>query len=273
MVEPGPAGNWRKEPSWKIVSASVVGTGHVRSGRPCQDSTQYRYLPIAGAPADTLVAAVADGAGSALYSDRGARIAAAAGIATVADMLAAERAAVSPERLEEILVEAVAAARNAVDEVAQANGHGIREYATTFLVGAHVNGHLGAAQVGDGAIVAAPAGGAYELITNPDRGEYANETSFVTQSASVASSQIRVLPDFRPRNIAMFSDGIQNLVLDYRDRTEPIPHAPFFAGVFSWLENQPDGLPAYTGLRSFLGSQRVRARTNDDVSLLLATLL
>ena len=257
---------------WKIASASVVGAGHILTGQPCQDSAQFRYLQIPGASPDTLVAAVADGAGSAPYSDQGSRLAAGASINAVSDALSLRSADIDPDELRELLIQSVEAARQAVAEVAEANRHSSREYATTLLVAVHVNGLLGAAQIGDGAIVAAGEDDEYVLITTPDRGgEYANQTSFVTQSRAMDTVQISVLPGFHARRVALFSDGIQNLVLDYRDRAEPIPHAPFFRTVFSWLEQQPDELSAYVGLRRFLKSPRVSARTNDDVSLLLAS--
>ena len=257
---------------WKIASASVMGTGHIMTGQPCQDSSQYRCLRIPGAPPDTLVAAVADGAGSAPYSDQGSRLAAGASINTVADGLSNRSADIGADELRDLLTESFEAARRAIAEVAEANGHRPREYATTLLLAVHVNGLLGAAQIGDGAIVAAGDDGDFTLITTPDRGgEYANQTSFVTQSSAMDALQFSIVPEFHARQVAMFSDGIQNLVLDYRDREVPIPHAPFFQGVFSWLQQQPDDLSAYIGLRRFLKSPRVNARTNDDVSLLLAS--
>ena len=255
---------------WKIASASVVGTSHIRSGLPCQDSTQFRYLPIPDAPPDTLIAAVADGAGSAPYSDQGSRLAAGSSIDSIASSLANRTAGVNVESLRGMLAESIQAAHRAINDLAQANGHRPREYASTLLVAVYADGLLGAAQIGDGAVVAAGDDGEYVLVTSPDRGEYANETSFVTETQSAADPQISVLRDFRARSVAMFSDGIQNLVLDYRGRTEPIPHAPFFRGVFGWLEQQPDELSAYIGLRRFLKSPRVNARTDDDLSLLLA---
>ena len=257
-------------PRWKMASASVVGTAHLRTGQPCQDSTQFRCLPITGAPADTLIAAVADGAGSAPYSDQGSRLAAASSINAIAGSLAGRPGSVDPEALQQILAASIDAAHHAVNDLAEANEHRPREYATTLLVAVHVNGVLGAAQIGDGAVVAAGADSEYVLITHPDQGEYANETSFVTESRYLDTLQVSVIPGLRARYIAMFSDGIQNLVLDYRDPAEPVPHTPFFRGVFSWLEQQPDELSAYVGLRRFLKSPRVNARTNDDLSLLLA---
>lgn len=273
MREPASTSDHPNELRWKIAAASVVGTGHIRTGLPCQDSTRFRYLDIPDTPADTLVAAVADGAGSAPHSDEGSSLATVASISSIVHSLERRPAAVDADNLHDILAESMLTAHRAVNNLAEANGHRPRDYHTTLLVAVHVDGLLGAAQIGDGAAVASGDDGDFRLINSPERGEYANETSFVTQPESVENAQITVIPDCHANSIAMFSDGIQNLVLDYRDRTDPIPHAPFFRGVFSWLEQQPDELSAYTGLRRFLKSPRVNARTNDDVSLLLARLM
>lgn len=270
MGIPGLANASPNELRWKIAAASVAGTSHLRTGQPCQDSTQFRCLPIPGAPPDTLISAVADGAGSAAYSDQGSRLAAAASINAIARSLAERPSDVDRDYLRDILTASIDAAHHAVNDLAEANGHRPREYATTLLVAVQVNGLLGAAQVGDGAVVAAGDDNEYALITQPDRGEYANETSFVTEPWYSDATQVNVIADLKAKHIAMFSDGIQNLVLDYRGRDEPIPHAPFFNGVFAWLEQQPDELSAYVGLRRFLKSPRVNARTDDDLSLLLA---
>src|SRR4051794_33768846 len=58
---------------WKILHASAVGTSHQVTGRPCQDHCDARIVPPVGG--DVLIAACADGAGSAEHSDIGARVA------------------------------------------------------------------------------------------------------------------------------------------------------------------------------------------------------
>ncbi len=59
---------------WRIVSASAVGTSHLKLGTPCQDSTDCRILQdTEGRP--VLVVAVSDGAGSASKAEIGSWIA------------------------------------------------------------------------------------------------------------------------------------------------------------------------------------------------------
>jgi serine/threonine protein phosphatase PrpC len=55
---------------WRVVGASVVGTAHEKTGQPCQDAHGWRILPD-----NVLIAAVADGAGSAALGEIGAQVA------------------------------------------------------------------------------------------------------------------------------------------------------------------------------------------------------
>src|SRR5437868_820251 len=61
--------------SWRGVGVSVRGLSHVKSDLPCQDYAQW--LSVAG---EFFIGAVADGAGSAKESERGAKIACSAAI-------------------------------------------------------------------------------------------------------------------------------------------------------------------------------------------------
>ncbi len=53
---------------WKRVACSEVGISHQKQEMPCQDYGDYRIFD------DVIVGAVADGAGSAKYSDIGAKL-------------------------------------------------------------------------------------------------------------------------------------------------------------------------------------------------------
>ncbi len=252
---------------WQVTSASAQGSSHVKSGQPCQDSVRYRTYRALGTPRDTLVAAVADGAGSAPYGGSGALEAANTSIHTATERLRENPNGTGADILERILVESMCAAQKRLDETAHRQGHRIDDYATTLLLAIYAGGTLAAAQIGDGAIIAGSSDGDYHFITSPARGEYANETNFITGRNALTVCQFHVRTDLNVEYIAMFTDGIQNLALDYR---RGIPHTPFFRSTFDWLVQQPDEVQAYTGLRRFLQSSRVREHTNDDVTLLLA---
>ena len=75
---------------WRVSHGSVTGTRHMRNGEVCQDHSCHLQMPrISG---DTLVAAVADGMGSARLGGPGAHAASEAA-ATAASMLLWERRA------------------------------------------------------------------------------------------------------------------------------------------------------------------------------------
>ena len=235
----------------RLAAASHVGRAHMETGMPCQDTSAYRFCVDTG----SLVAAVADGAGSAIHSDVGAQVAVAA---LVGEAHALIGQGASPC---EALRTAFDAAQKSVWELAGPDRGLPGDYATTLLAVVWNRLGLVAAQTGDGAIVADG-----ELVIEPDRGEYVNETRFITSA------------DWRPtvraidgpiERLAMLTDGLQDLALQFGCR-QSTPHAPFFDPLFQWLAEQEDVESASSRLDSFLGSERVSERTHDDVTILLA---
>src|SRR5438093_57688 len=69
--------------SWRVAAASVCGTSHAKTGKPCQDTYRWAVLPEG-----TLVAAVADGAGSAAHAEVGAALATETAVDTLRARLA-----------------------------------------------------------------------------------------------------------------------------------------------------------------------------------------
>ncbi len=104
-----------------------------------------------------------------------------------------------------------------------------------------------------------------EVVTDSHEGEYANETGFITNpgvdpSIFFTSGEVT--------RVAIVTDGLENLVLE-NNGYEKTPHGPFFRSMYEWLQSceEPDRTAQ---LAEFLASERVRSRTPDDVTLLLA---
>ena len=264
-----------------VSSASVTGTSHNRSGLPCQDSSNYR---IAG---EVLIAAVADGAGSAAMSDVGSALAAETSVRATQRLLH-ELHDHTPHPLHEtclkrVVVSAVEEARRELNEESQRREVEARQLATTLLLAVHTKDILAAAQIGDGAMVVSDGSGAYATFITPQRGEYANQTNFLTSPDAMSKLDVRVervAALVRPEPVegrsgdsnamlAMFTDGLQNLVLRASDDS---PHAPFFNPVFAWMSSQPVSDDTDRKLAAFLESPRVTDRADDDLTLLLAAL-
>ena len=233
--------------SWRAVAVSEIGAAHVMSGTPCQDASRCF------ASADVLVACVADGAGSARYSDEAARTTVDAFVAVSKELLA------RGDELDptEVVSLAFQAACLAVQEIAEGD---LKEYATTLLGVVVRKAALAAIQVGDGAVIVDG-----EVVMHSHEGEYANETDFITNP----DVDPRIFyADGEPRRVAIVTDGLENLVLENNGYYRA-PHGPFFETMYEWLHgcDEPE---RSAQLGEFLVSDRVRSRTTDDLTLLLA---
>ena len=248
---------------WHVLSASVRGTSHIRAGLPCQDSVYSR----ADLPGGALVAAVADGAGSAPLSDIGSSLAARESVEAARFSMLHTSASVSEGYLRATAHTSVLVARSALHREARRHGRNVRDFATTLILVIVADDILATAQIGDGAVVVSDRSARYSLFTTPQRGEYANETRFLTSTNALESLQLKVETIDLCR-LAMFTDGIQNLVLDAASGT---PHAPFFTPLFRWFESNADRPDSASALEALLVSPKVTSRTDDDVTLLLAS--
>lgn len=252
--------------SWRTAFATSIGTSHLKNGTPCQDAGGCRVVELEDGN-EILVIAVSDGAGTAARSDAGSSLAVdhfldrfVAGAMTGPDLEAIDRPFVD-RWFQDV--------RDEIAAMADTDGADIRDYACTML-GA-VIGPAAAAyvQIGDGAIVVSgEEPGLYGWIFWPQHGEFANSTYFLTQEGAGAMLQFETGPAVH--EIAVFSDGIERLVLDMAARTV---HAPAFQPIFGWLAGTaPDrGGGQAPGLAAYLGSDHVNGRTDDDKTLVIAT--
>jgi Protein phosphatase 2C len=250
---------------WRVAAASVRGASHERLGLPCQDAHQWALLPES-----FLVAAVADGAGSALLAEVGAAVAVSATIE------AARRrfnrlnlpAPQDDAGWKELLAELLALAREAVEKEAVSRSLPLRDLACTLSLVVATRDFAAAIQIGDGAVLAAAADGQMRLVSRPLQGECLNETVFLTSPESLALAQWGLWRG-RLAHLAVFSDGLQMAALRM---PEAEPHPGFFGPLFRFIDGQPNGSEAHMALATFLSSPRLRDRTDDDVTLFLAAL-
>jgi serine/threonine protein phosphatase PrpC len=251
----------------------VIGTSHVATETRCQDHCGYTIVERAGG--DALVIAVADGAGTATASFHGAKTAVEAALAHLTEALAdsvllgdGDAAADELDTRDALgsgtIAECFVAARERVLAMAADYEHDAREYASTLLVVVATPDVTLAGQIGDGAIVVDD--GTLRAATWPQQGEYANATHFLVQDDALERLVTAELG--AAQRIAVFSDGLQSLALQYESRS---PYEPFFVPFFAYLESaaKPDA-EVEDELRAYLDSASVNARTDDDKSLVLA---
>src|ERR1700756_5309420 len=151
------------EKSWRCISASVRGSGHVKQNLPCQDAHATAVLDDG-----TLIVAVADGAGSSKRSAEGAHCSVETCLRYLADRLKSQDLIVSTD-CELVLKDAVKQARGAVE--ALASGDSLKDFATTLLLAVITNRWLFTVQVGDGAVVCRNTSGPLQVLSQLEQSE------------------------------------------------------------------------------------------------------
>ncbi len=253
---------------WKYGFASVIGTSHAKSSAPLQDACRAETLTDTGGT-EILLAVASDGAGSATQAHLGATLACDLFVADVKSYFAAGGSVAHLSQ--EFITWWIDRFRQAVQQQAATAHHVSTDFACTFLAAVIAPTCAVYFQLGDGAIVEATraASDNYNIVCWPQQGEYANTTNFLTD-AEAPKKCVVMLHQHTVDEVALFTDGIQNLVLDYRTKTA---HAPFFTPLFAWLRPRPAGFSEELSqsLAVYLSSEKINARTDDDKTLILAS--
>ncbi|MCX8107914.1 MAG: protein phosphatase 2C domain-containing protein, partial [Verrucomicrobiae bacterium] len=217
--------------AWQIIAASVPGTKHRKRNTPCQDVLEFCVLDNGA-----LVAALADGAGSASFAETGAAIAARTALNSMSQSLKTIESP-SETQLREVLMLALSASRTSVIAEAEKRNVRPRELATTLIAAVFTDNQSASAQVGDGAVVIGQETHSYVLLTGPPITEHLNETLFLTSDSALDQAQVG-LAQGPVRYASLLCDGLQMLALKY---PELVPHAKFFAPLFAFLEHHGPG--------------------------------
>ncbi len=251
------------ESDWQVIGAAVQGISHQKQGLPCQDALEYRCLP-----GGSLLVALADGAGSAVCSELGAQTAVEAAIASLISGLDHGQPTECCGWVD-LFWGTFESARASLIKLSEENGDPLSAFATTLTCLAATPEKLIVAQLGDGAVVAGGADGVLDTVTTAQRGEYANETFFLTQEQALDLVAIQVI-DLPMYSLAVMSDGLTRLALKLPSNE---PYKPFFEPLFAFVKASAasnDGVQASKTLSAFLASPRVCERTDDDKAMVLA---
>ncbi|MGM3307925.1 PP2C family serine/threonine-protein phosphatase [Anabaena sp. WFMT] len=249
---------------WKAIVRSATGTSHQEQKIPCQDYGDYRIFN------DVIVGAVADGAGSAKYSQIGSKLAVETVIKCFADIneyphkLGFSQPLSQPEAKDffaKIVNQVIAKLHNQADT----KNYAVNDLACTLLVFIATPEWVATMQIGDGFIVVRSQDSEYQLLFEPDKGEFFNETTFITSANALDEMQVKVISgqqDF----ICASTDGLEKVAIRLSD-WQPFP--PFFKPFEEYLReiNNPEDDDHY--IIDFLNSERLNSRTDDDKTLLL----
>src|SRR5882672_11584220 len=253
---------------WKYGFASVAGTHHLKSSGPCQDASRVEVVVDAGG-AEVLLAVASDGAGSAAQAQIGSALACDLFIDEIRSHIEGgnTRALLSDNFIADWFVKF----RGVATGWSGPESARMQDFACTLLAAIVWHDRAIYFQIGDGAIVESRRDepDRYAVVCWPQQGEYANMTNFLTD-ADAAEKVVREARSGAIDEVAIFTDGIQRLALDYSARSA---HAPFFAPLFAWLRPRPGGYSRELSdsLAVYLNSEKLNSRTDDDKTLILAT--
>jgi len=248
--------------NWKAVARSAIGTSHQKQGIVCQDYGDYRILD------DVIVGAVADGAGSAKHSDVGSRLAVETVLKCFSDISEypqkQDSQPLSKEEAQKVFAEIVNKVITELQKQADEGDYSVNDLACTLLVFVATPDWVAAMQIGDGFIVMRSQESEYQLLFQPDKGEFVNETTFITSTNAVNEMQVEVIPE-KQEFICASTDGLEKVAIRLSDWK---PFSPFFKPLEEYL-HEPVNPKEDKYLTEFLNSERLNSRTDDDKTLLL----
>lgn len=245
-----------------------MGTSHIKAGIECQDRAGCLTVGTRSGP--VVVAVVSDGAGSARNASQGASTVCLGFHRQVGAYLrnGGELAKIDADDVSDW----IDAIRDRISFAANVAELRPRDYAATLVALLANDEHAVVIHIGDGAaIVRARETQEWMVPSWPFHGEYASTTCFVTESPQARIEIVHITSSID--RFAVFSDGIEYLVLDHRERSVP---APFFERlllpVVEW-EGTGRSRKLSKHLRDYLDSETVCAATDDDKSLILGARL
>lgn len=213
----------RADSSWRYSLSTSIGRRHIDAGLGSDDAGTCWTLSANGQ--EYLIAAVADGAGSAKNAGEGAAIATVT-ISTLLRQYLIQDGTLKEitdstidQWLSEVRQQILNAAELATD--AGSKPYTIKDYNTTLLFAVAGDDHTVLCQIGDGAIVVDEPEGRWQLAFEPQRGPLAHpyrrsQTNFVTSDRYEQKREIAYLPR-RISKIALFSDGVEHVALKADD--------------------------------------------------------
>lgn len=254
--------------TWKLIVRSEVGTSHEKRQIPCQD---YGECTLIEHLHDTVVGAIADGSGSAEHSDVGSEIAVKAVLSDLPQYLdGIDKDGTnlpqlpSKEKAQDIFEKTFKTVLDKLNTKANESSYRLQELACTLIAFVATPEWVAAMQIGDGFIVVhSPEDSKYQLLFKPNKGEYANQTTFVTSSNALSEMKVTVLG--HRQFICASTDGLERVALNICDWT---PGEIFFEPLEQYVQMSTEE-EAKNYIKNFLQSQKLNSRTDDDKTLLV----
>lgn len=235
---------------WMTVAAAVPGVSHEKKGESCQDAVHTIRQD------GVTVLALADGAGSVRYARQGAECA----TRCACDWISRSFDALWDMEPAEIAVSVVQQALERLQSLARELSAAPRDLASTLAFVAVKRERYIVGNLGDG-VIGCERRGQLDVLCHPRRGEFANQTYFLTSDFAARCFEIKKGDSRDVTAFSLMSDGAAEAFYQRRDKSL----GRGVQQVSRWLEQYPASQIARqleVNLR-----EQVRARTDDDCSL------
>ena len=258
--------NFKNFPMWKYAFTAAIGASHLATNEDIQDNCSVAELDICGEK--YLLCAVADGAGSAKFSNISSKY-------ICNFFIRKAKIWLKNNSISNITRDVISFWFSLFQKVINRAARiykidNIKQFATTLLfviLSSKTNVFV---QIGDG-IIAKGDDKTLNCVFLPQNGEYLNTTFFATDK-NISELFLYEKNNDKVKRLVMFTDGIEIISFDFSSNK---PHIAFFNPLFSHLlESDSFGFNKNTSdfLTGFLNSSRVNQRTDDDKTLVIASL-
>jgi hypothetical protein len=158
--------------------------------------------------------------------------------------------------------------RDAIFSAAEKQSARPRDFAATLVAALIDEDYSLFVHVGDGAAVfKSDSGSSWTVASWPAHGEFASTTFFVTDDPEPRVRLVSI--DFPIDAVALFTDGLERLILDFSTK---LPHGPFFDSMEKPLGGLKPGRnrKLSADLFEMLESPRICNKTDDDKTIIIA---
>lgn len=234
----------------RIASAFVQGRGHLSKKIPCQDRVySSRKNTVA-------TIALADGAGSCMYSDKGAEIV----TKEISKIINSVFNGIFDNKIDTQKYIISSLTRKLL-EYSKRNSISIKELSSTLLFVSIKDNRYIAGHIGDGVIGYKNIKNNINVLSHPDNGEYSNSTYFVTSPNAhkylrIYKGNLNEIDSF-----ILMSDGSEESLYDKRNKFL----SPANLQMIKWLDNN-SSKEVSKALKMNL-NHSIKMRTFDDCSL------
>jgi hypothetical protein len=247
--------------------AQTTGAAHTVRGVPCEDTMGLSIITDKSGTT-WLIAAVADGAGSAECAAEGSRLAAESFIEAAAESIIRH----GTGDLALLMRSSAVYARTIIEFVAENAGRPLDDYHTTLLACVTCGTRSAFFQIGDGIILTRDQEkAAWSAIFRPQNDETREFTFFLTLPEAFEVAEV-ALVDCPISHVALTSDGLQDIIVHPETLTVRSSLLDRLVAALAEAHTPGEAEAVSSGLHAVLGSGTFRSFTADDTSLLTVEL-